>query len=174
MCEPRSRARSQKLECTQPVAGACVERCQLQPQAGRNRRLCRADGFGGRTELALSIFGNPTGFQVKGDLLLNGQPQHFARPEEAINAGIAYVTEDCKSKGLILIQDVKENITLANLQEIAARGVVDANAEVQVANEYRENLNIKTPSVEQKVRNRAAETSKRSRWGNGSLSSPTS
>ncbi len=107
----------------------------------------------GRTELALSIFGNPTGFQVKGDLLLNGQPQHFARPEEAINAGIAYVTEDRKSKGLILIQDVKENITLANLQEIAARGVVDANAEVQVANEYRENLNIKTPSVEQKVRN---------------------
>jgi putative multiple sugar transport system ATP-binding protein len=107
----------------------------------------------GRTELALSIFGNPTGFQVKGDLLLNGQSQHFARPEDAINAGIAYVTEDRKSKGLILIQDVKENITLANLQEIAARGVVDANAEVKVANEYRENLNIKTPSVEQKVRN---------------------
>ena len=107
----------------------------------------------GRTELALSIFGNPTGFQVKGDLLLNGQPHHFARPEDAINAGIAYVTEDRKSKGLILIQDVKENITLANLQEIAARGVVDANAEVKVANEYRENLNIKTPSVEQKVRN---------------------
>ena len=66
---------------------------------------------------------------------------------------MAYVTEDRKSKGLILIQDVKQNITLANLQEIAKRGVVDGNAEVKVANEYRVSLNVKTPSVEQKVGN---------------------
>jgi putative multiple sugar transport system ATP-binding protein len=66
---------------------------------------------------------------------------------------LAYVTEDRKAKGLILIQDVKQNITLANLREIARRGVVDDNAEVKVANEYRVSLNIKTPSVEQKVKN---------------------
>ena len=107
----------------------------------------------GRTELALSIFGNPTGFQVKGDLFIKGQQRDFARPEDAIEAGVAYVTEDRKSKGLILIQDGKQNITLANLHEIARRGVVDSNAEVKVANDYRGNLNIKTPSVEQKVGN---------------------
>jgi putative multiple sugar transport system ATP-binding protein len=107
----------------------------------------------GRTELALSIFGNPTGFQVKGDLYLNGQPRQFRNPEDAIDAGLAYVTEDRKAKGLILIQDVKQNITLANLGEIANRGIVDNNAEVKVANEYRVNLNVKTPSVEQKVGN---------------------
>jgi putative multiple sugar transport system ATP-binding protein len=66
---------------------------------------------------------------------------------------VAYVTEDRKADGLILIQDVKQNITLANLRAIANRGVLDDNAEVKVANEYKESLNIKTPSVEQKVSN---------------------
>ncbi|MCB0046343.1 MAG: ATP-binding cassette domain-containing protein [Caldilineaceae bacterium] len=107
----------------------------------------------GRTELALSIFGNSTGFQLQGDLFVNGQQQKFSRPEEAIDAGVAYVTEDRKTKGLILIEDVKQNITLANLHAISHQGVVDSNAEVQVANEYRTSLNIKTPSIEQKVGN---------------------
>jgi putative multiple sugar transport system ATP-binding protein len=107
----------------------------------------------GRTELALSLFGNSTGYQVKGDLYLNGQKQQFKQPEDAIRAGLAYVTEDRKAKGLILIQDVKQNITLANLHEIARRGVVDNEAEIGVANEYRTSLNIKTPSIEQKVKN---------------------
>ncbi len=107
----------------------------------------------GRTELALSLFGNPTSFHVKGDLFINGKKHTFKKPEDAIDAGLAYVTEDRKAKGLILIQDVKRNITLANLYEIASRGVVDNNAEVRVATEYRSSLNIKTPSVEQKVGN---------------------
>jgi putative multiple sugar transport system ATP-binding protein len=52
-----------------------------------------------------------------------------------------------------LIQDVKQNITLANLREIASRGTVDSNAEIKVAEDYRKSLDIKTPSIEQKVRN---------------------
>lgn len=107
----------------------------------------------GRTELALSLFGNPEGYRVNGEIILNGKQQHFNHPREAIEAGIAYVTEDRKGDGLILIQDVKQNITLANLQEIALRGVVDKNAEVQVANEYKGSLNIKTPTIEQRVSN---------------------
>ncbi len=107
----------------------------------------------GRTELALSLFGNSIGFQVKGDLYLSGQKQQFKQPEDAIKAGLAYVTEDRKAKGLILIQDVKQNITLANLHEIAKRGVVDDEAEIRIANEYRTSLNIKTPSIQQKVSN---------------------
>ena len=63
------------------------------------------------------------------------------------------MTEDRKGNGLILIQDVKQNITLANLKAIARRRIVDDNAEVKVANEYKNSLNIKTPSVEQKVLN---------------------
>jgi putative multiple sugar transport system ATP-binding protein len=107
----------------------------------------------GRTELALSIFGNPEHYHLQGDLIVNGQRHHFNHPEEAIEAGLAYVSEDRKRNGLILIQDVKQNVTLANLQAIANRGVVNENAEIRVANDYKSSLNIKTPTIEQKVVN---------------------
>jgi len=107
----------------------------------------------GRTELALSIFGNPVGYRVTGEARLHGDKVNFRHPHEAIDAGVSYLTEDRKDKGLILIQDVKQNITLANLQEISHRGIVDNNAEIKVAGEYRASLNIKTPSIEQKVVN---------------------
>ena len=58
---------------------------------------------------------------------VKGEKDRFNHPEDAIEAGIAYVTEDRKGDGLILIQDVKQNITLANLKQIANRGVVDSN-----------------------------------------------
>ncbi len=108
----------------------------------------------GRTEMALSIFGNPDHYRISGDLIVKGQKREFHSPADAIDAKIAYVTEDRKTDGLILIQDVKQNITLANLQEIASNnGVVDDNAEIKVATNYRGNLNIKTPSIEQLVGN---------------------
>jgi putative multiple sugar transport system ATP-binding protein len=107
----------------------------------------------GRTELALSLFGNPDGYRVSGEMFVKGKRQHFTHPEGAIAAGMAYVTEDRKGDGLILIQDVKQNITLANLRAISRRSIVDQNAEVKVATEYKNSLNIKTPSVEQKVSN---------------------
>ncbi len=107
----------------------------------------------GRTELALSIFGNPDGYRVTGEVLFNGEKVDFGHPHEAIDAGVAYLTEDRKDKGLVLIQDVKQNITLANLREISHRGIVDNNAEIKVANDYRASLNIKTPSIEQEVVN---------------------
>ena len=107
----------------------------------------------GRTELALSIFGNPDGYKINGEMYFKGKEVHFKLPKNAIDTGVAYVTEDRKGNGLILIQDVKRNITLANLLEISKRGVINNNAEVKVANEYKDSLNIKTPSVEQKVGN---------------------
>ncbi|GAB4128294.1 MAG: sugar ABC transporter ATP-binding protein [Roseiflexaceae bacterium] len=107
----------------------------------------------GRTELALSMFGNPTGYKIEGQLTLKGKQQQFHQPEEAIKAGMAYVTEDRKGNGLILIQDVKQNITLANLHAIANRSVIDNQAEVRIGNEYKTSLNIKTPSIDQRVGN---------------------
>ena len=107
----------------------------------------------GRTELALSLFGNPDHYVINGDMYVKGKKVHFTHPENAIKAGLAYVTEDRKGDGLILIQDVKQNITLANLREISRRYVVDNNAEVKIATDYKSSLNIKTPTVEQKVLN---------------------
>ncbi|HRF46219.1 MAG TPA: sugar ABC transporter ATP-binding protein [Anaerolineales bacterium] len=107
----------------------------------------------GRTELALSVFGNPDGFRLTGELYVKGTRCDLHGPEAAIRSGIAYVTEDRKGDGLILIQDVKQNISLANLRALAEGGVVNANREIKVANDYRTSLNIKTPSVEQRVGN---------------------
>ncbi len=107
----------------------------------------------GRTELALSLFGNPDRYHIEGEMRVKGKQMHFHHPQDAIRAGIAYVTEDRKGDGLILIQDVKQNITLANLRSIASRSVVNNNAEVKIANEYKNSLNIKAPSVEQMVLN---------------------
>jgi putative multiple sugar transport system ATP-binding protein len=107
----------------------------------------------GRTELALSLFGNPDHYKITGEITVKGKKRHFGHPRDAIRDGLAYVTEDRKGDGLILIQDVKQNITLANLGEISKRGVVDSNLEVKIGNEYTASLNIKTPSVEQTVQN---------------------
>jgi len=107
----------------------------------------------GRTELALSLFGNSERYQIEGEMYVHKGRVEFRHPEQAIKAGMAYVTEDRKGNGLILIQDVKQNITLANLEEISHRSVVNNHAEVKIANEYRDTLDIRTPSVAQRVLN---------------------
>jgi len=107
----------------------------------------------GRTELAKSIFGNPDRYRLSGKVFINSVDQKFRDPADAIKASIAYVTEDRKGNGLILIDDVKHNISLANLKEITEGGVINENEEILVANKYRGELNIKTPSIQQKVRN---------------------
>ncbi len=105
----------------------------------------------GRTELARSIFGNPDKYKIDGTMILAGGEVRFDHPEKAIQAGIAYVSEDRKKNGLVLIQDVKQNVTIANLKQIAERTVIDDNAEVKIAQEYKIALNIKTPTLEQQV-----------------------
>ncbi|MRS04537.1 sugar ABC transporter ATP-binding protein, partial [bacterium] len=107
----------------------------------------------GRTELAKSIYGNPDGFHTKGEIIIKGKKVQFKHTSEALKHGVAYVTEDRKRDGLVLIQDIKSNITLANLKEISKRGVVNVIDEIHVSTEYKDSLNIKTPSIEQKVMN---------------------
>ena len=107
----------------------------------------------GRTELAQSIFGNPNGYRLKGNLIVNGSKRNFKQTSEAIKAGIAYVTEDRKGNGLILIQDVKQNISLANLKKISTNGRINENEEINIANGYKKNLNIKATSIAQIVGN---------------------
>jgi putative multiple sugar transport system ATP-binding protein len=107
----------------------------------------------GRTELALSIFGNSRDYDIEGDLYVKSEKKQFKNPSDAINSGIAYVTEDRKGNGLILINDIRTNISLANLKELAINGVINDNEEIKVANKYKSSLVIKAPSIEQKVGN---------------------
>ena len=107
----------------------------------------------GRTELALSIFGNPKAYKLKGDLKVNGAPKTIKHPRDAIKAGIAYVTEDRKGDGLFLIQDIKSNVSAANMTGISSSGIINHNEEVKVATDYKKSLNIKASSLEQVVGN---------------------
>jgi putative multiple sugar transport system ATP-binding protein len=105
----------------------------------------------GRTELALSIFGNPKNYKLQGNLEIQGAPKVLKHTSEAIKAGIAYVTEDRKGDGLFLLQDIKSNVSAAHLKGISKKGVLNLNEEVKVGKEYKDSLYIKASSLEQVV-----------------------
>lgn len=107
----------------------------------------------GRTELAMSIFGKAYGTNISGQLILNGEEVKLKNIKDAIKHKIAYVTEDRKGNGLVLTNPIKINTTLANLSEICSKHVIDQDKEYQVAEEYRDKLKTKCPSVEQNVGN---------------------
>src|SRR4051794_16933302 len=103
----------------------------------------------GRTEFAMSVFGRSWGRFESGQILKNGEEIDVSTIPRAIDNGIAYATEDRKTYGLVLINDVKTNITMANLAGVSNAGVLIPPKEIKVANEYRDALAIKTPSVKQ-------------------------
>ena len=107
----------------------------------------------GRTELAMSIFGQSYGKNITGTAYKQGQEIDISSVDKAISEGVAYATEDRKAYGLILIQDIKGNITLANLEEISGNGVINEPQEMSVTNEYRDTLDIKCSSILQKAVN---------------------
>jgi putative multiple sugar transport system ATP-binding protein len=107
----------------------------------------------GRTELAMSIFGKSFGKKISGQIMKDGQAVQFNDVTSAIDQGMAYVSEDRKGNGLILMDDIKQNITLASLNKISKQSILDKNKEIIVAEEYRKKLRIKTPSIFQKAGN---------------------
>ncbi len=107
----------------------------------------------GRTELAMSLFGQSYGKNIQGKVSLRGEVADLSTVPKAIKSGLAYVTEDRKELGLILEETIQTNTTLANLDRVSSNGVIDENIERQVSEDYRKALNIRTPSVFQKVMN---------------------
>jgi len=107
----------------------------------------------GRTELAMSIFGRSYGIGISGDLILRGENVTLKSPKQAIEAGLAYVTEDRKGNGLVLSNSILRNTTLANLGGVSKNTFIDKDKEYEVAVEYVKKLKTKTPSVEQLVGN---------------------
>ncbi|EAR09243.1 multiple monosaccharide ABC transporter ATP-binding protein [Reinekea blandensis] len=107
----------------------------------------------GRTELAMSLFGQSYGKNISGEALLHGKKLSLRTVSEAVQSGLAYVTEDRKNYGLVLIEDIVRNISLANLDGISKRGIIDDTGESGVAERYRKDLNIKCSNVYQKTVN---------------------
>ncbi len=107
----------------------------------------------GRTELAMSIFGHSYGTDISGKVKIHGREVKLNSPRQAIDAGLAYVTEDRKGSGLILSNPIYVNTTLANMKAVSKRGVINRDTELAVGEEYRKKLNTKTPTVQQNVGN---------------------
>ena len=107
----------------------------------------------GRTELAMSVFGQAYGRNISGTVLKHGKPIDVSTIGKAIASGLAYATEDRKTYGLVLIEDIKGNITLTNLGAVANSAVINEPQELVVSNDYRARLNIKCSSVLQQTVN---------------------
>jgi len=107
----------------------------------------------GRTELMMSIFGRSYGYRCEGELRINGKTYTFKSPRAAIGSGLGYISEDRKGLGLVLIQDVKTNISHASLDKLSRFGIMDNQKEIKEAERYRKDLNIRMPSIRQIVRN---------------------
>jgi ribose transport system ATP-binding protein len=106
----------------------------------------------GRTEVARAIFGaDPID---SGEVLINGQPVHIKHPSDAVEHGIGYLSEDRKRYGLALGMDVEANIVLASFDKFLGwLGRVNSGATRAIATRYVDALSIKTPSLQQRVKN---------------------
>ncbi|MFF2823389.1 multiple monosaccharide ABC transporter ATP-binding protein [Arthrobacter koreensis] len=107
----------------------------------------------GRTELAMSIFGRSWGTGVSGRVFKDGVEIQTRSVGEAIRHGLAYVSEDRKRYGLNLIGSVVVNVSAAALGKLARLGVIDKHREYSVADDYRQKMNIRTPTVASVVAN---------------------
>ena len=104
----------------------------------------------GRTDVARAVFGAD---KVEGGKVsLNGKELNLHSPTDAINAGIAFLSEDRKAEGIIPEWSVRENLTLAALPALTTMGVVSRAKQNEIVDKFIKRLGIKTSSAEQKIR----------------------
>jgi putative multiple sugar transport system ATP-binding protein len=127
-----------------------VNRANLTVRRGEIVGLAGLMGAG-RTELARSVFGQSWGLNITGEVLKHGKPVKLKTVQQAINAGLAYVTEDRKTLGLNLLDNIRVSITSAGLSRIRRNLMVDDKAEIIAANRYLKDMRIKAPSIEEGV-----------------------
>ena len=105
----------------------------------------------GRTELAMSIFGRSYGNFISGQIFKDGKEIQIRTVSQAIDNGIAYVSEDRKALGLNLLDDIKRSVVSAKLSKISTAEVVSEIKEHSAAEQFRKSLRIKTPTVDMGV-----------------------
>ena len=104
-----------------------------------------------RTEAMRALFGADP--KEAGEILLDGTEVRISSPSDAVRSGICLLTEDRKEQGLVLDLPVVQNVSLASLQKVSHSGILDFGEERHRAEELCESLSIRTPSVDQLVRN---------------------
>lgn len=106
----------------------------------------------GRTELAMSVFGRSYGQKISGSLQIGGRKVQLKNVRDAIENKLAYVSEDRKNYGLVLMKDIKWNMTLSAMRSFfSTHGILNENDEILAAEEYKQRINIKSNSINQTV-----------------------
>ena len=106
----------------------------------------------GRTELAKTIYGAIP--KQSGEIIVDGKSVEIRSPQQGIKAGISYVSEDRKRNGLVLGISVKENMTLSALKNFSSSwGTISHAQEEEVSKDYVKKMSIRTPSINQLVKN---------------------
>jgi D-xylose transport system ATP-binding protein len=106
----------------------------------------------GRTELTSSLYGSPPG-KAAGEVLIGGRKMDFTTPREALHAGLAYVTEDRKAQGIIPTMNVRENASIAFLDQFAGRFGIDESREIVEVQSSVSSFQIKTPTLDTRIIN---------------------
>ena len=114
--------------------------------------LCQGEILGltglvgsGRSELARAIFGLDP-FDA-GEIRLHQQPARISSPAVAMKHGLAFLSEDRKNEGLVLIHSMMQNISMANLQAVSSRSIIDAEQELSMARDYVKKVDIRPPNL---------------------------
>lgn len=126
----------------------------------------------GRTELAKTIYGAIPA--EKGEVIMNGQKCRILSPKDALNHGIAYVSEDRKAQGLILDLSIKENMSLSDLKQF--EGIffrIDRQKEENVIGSYIKKMSIRTPSMHQTVKKLSGGNQQKVSIAKGLITNPT-
>jgi ribose transport system ATP-binding protein len=105
----------------------------------------------GRTELARILFGVDK--KTNGEMFYKRKPYNPTSPHDALSRGIGLIPEDRKNQGIILGLTVKDNIVYSSLKNCTKYMVINRNSERETVDVYIKELNIKTPSRTQFVKN---------------------
>jgi len=105
----------------------------------------------GRTELVRMIFGADK--LETGEIFINGKAVNIRSPKQAINLGIGLIPEDRKQQGAFLSMGIDWNISISNIRELCKYGIIDEKLAENQANKYIKDLSIKTPFIDQLVKN---------------------
>jgi ribose transport system ATP-binding protein len=129
--------------------GRKLDRVSLEAARGEIVGMAGLLGSG-RTETARAIFGaDPVD---EGRVELEGKQLDLDSPRDAIEAGLAFLTEDRKAEGIIPELSVRENLTLAALPEMTKLGIVSRAKQNEIVERFMKRLGIKASSAEQKIR----------------------
>jgi putative multiple sugar transport system ATP-binding protein len=105
----------------------------------------------GRTELAMSLFGRSYGKRHSGRIFKDGKEVELHTVNDSIRHGIAYLTEDRKNFGLVIIEDIKSNISLASLDKVSRGQVINRGLENQSTTDMQQQMRIRCTGIDQVV-----------------------